>query len=136
MAYKKNLGFYLFCLTVVVGTCVGISRVDWLGVWFGLEINLFRAIPLLLGTGSPREAESMLKYFLIQGVGSGVLLGGALINSNSLGVMYVTSFTQIEMSLIGVCLGMMIKVGLAPFHFWLPSVIRGLRWEACFLLRV
>lgn len=32
LAYKKNLGFYLFCLTVVVGTCVGISRVDWLGV--------------------------------------------------------------------------------------------------------
>lgn len=136
VAYKKNLGFYLFCVTVVVGTCMGISRVDWLGVWFGLEVNLFRAIPLFLGSGSPREAESILKYFLMQGVGSGMLLGGALINLNYLGVIYVTSLLQVEISLIGVCLGIIIKAGLAPFHFWLPRVIRGLRWEACFLLRV
>lgn len=97
---------------------------------------MFRAVPLFLGTGSPREAECMTKYFLIQGVGSGMLLGGALINLNYLGIFYVTSFMAIEMSLIPVCLGIIIKVGLAPFHFWLPRVIRGLRWEACFLLSV
>ena len=57
---------------------MGISCVDWLGVWLGLEINLFSAIPLFLGTGSPREAESAAKYFLIQGVGSAVLFGGRI----------------------------------------------------------
>lgn len=127
VAYKKNLGFYLFCLTVVVGTCVGISRVDWLGVWFGLEINLFRAVPLFLGTGRPREVESMAKYFLMQAMGSGVLLGGALTNLNYLGVVYVTWFMVVEISLIVLCLGMIMKVGLAPFHYWLPRVMRGLR---------
>lgn len=115
---------------------MSISSVDWVGVWFGLEINIFRAVPLVLGTGRPREAESTAKYFLMQAAGSAVLLFGVLINLTSLGVVYVTQYMILEISLIVVCLGLMMKVGLVPFHFWLPSVIRGLTWEACFLLRV
>lgn len=90
----------------------------------------------MLGTGRPREAESTAKYFLMQAAGSAVLLFGVLLNLVIVGIVYVTPYLTLEIPLIVICLGMMMKVGLVPFHFWLPSVIRGLTWEACFLLRV
>jgi NADH:ubiquinone oxidoreductase subunit 2 (subunit N) len=30
----------------------------------------------------------------------------------------------------------MIKLGMAPFHFWLPHVIGGIRWVSCVVLSV
>lgn len=82
------------------------------------------------------EAESAAKYFLVQSIGSALLLNGALINLNYNGTIFVRGLTAIEISIIICVIGLIVKVGLIPFHFWVPRVIGGVSWEACFVLRV
>lgn len=96
---------------------IRVSRGDWLGVWVGLEVNLFRVIPLLLGGGSSRECECCIKYFMMQAIGSILVLGGALVNMAYLGLFYVRDDLIGEMSSIVVSVGLIVKIGLVPFHF-------------------
>ena len=87
----------------------------------GLEINLLSFIPLVVCRLGEIEAESRLKYFLVQALGSSlILLGGfSLINyPNSIITFYISSFFLI-------C-SLIIKIGIFPFHFWLPHVMGGL----------
>ena len=49
-----------------------------LGLWAGLEINLLGFIPLIVRRGITLEAESAIKYFLVQALGSRVLLIGRI----------------------------------------------------------
>lgn len=105
-------------------------------MWFGLEINLFRVLPLFLGTGSAREAESAAKYFVVQAIGSAVLLMGSFVRLWYFGTMFVRELLTLEMGKIVVSVGLLVKAGLVPFHFWIPRVIRGMGWESCFILRV
>lgn len=107
-----------------------------MGVWFGLEINLFRVVPLFLGDSTTRKAESTIKYFLLQAIGSVVVLSGALLNLTSFGARFVGRFIFMETARVLVMVGLIVKVGLVPFHFWVPRVMRGLGWGSCFVLSV
>lgn len=93
-------------------------------------------IPLFLGRGMAEEAESTIKYFLLQVVGSAVLFRGALINMSYYGGGCVGGVMMMEVAGLLMMVGLMVKVGFVPFHFWVPRVISGLRWESCFVLRV
>lgn len=79
-----------------------------------MELNLFGAIPFLLGDRKG-EIESAFKYFLIQVFGSIVFLFsiicGTWVDSLPLRFFILT--------------GLFIKLGVAPFHFWVPSVLAG-----------
>jgi NADH-ubiquinone oxidoreductase chain 2 len=83
-------------------------------VWVGLEINLISFIPLMTQSWQFREGDAMVKYFLPQALGSGMLLLGGLLD-----VSFVYFFNFI-------CLAFLVKMGAAPFHFWVPGVISGL----------
>lgn len=107
-----------------------------MGVWLGLEVNLFRILPLILGGGSSGEAESCVKYFVVQVVGSGLMFFGALLGAGYWGYFVVRGCLVGEVVLWVVVVGLLIKIGIAPFHFWLPRVMARLRWEACFGLSV
>lgn len=93
-------------------------------------------MPLLLGGRSSGECECCVKYFLMQAIGSILVLGGALVNIIYLGLFYVGDSLMGEISSIIVSIGLMVKMGLVPFHFWVPRVMSGVSWEACFILRV
>lgn len=126
----------MFISTALLGRLRAISRTDWMGVWLGLEVNLFRVLPLLLGGGSSGEAESCVKYFVVQMVGSTIMLGGALLGMGYWGSFAVRRCLIREMSLGVVLVGLSVKLGLFPFHFWVPRVMLGVSWEACFGLCV
>lgn len=80
---------------------------------------------MLLGGGSSLECESSIKYFLVQVVGSIVVLGGALINLFYVGLFYVEGYLVGELTSFLVGVGLIIKIGLVPFHFWVPRVMSG-----------
>nr|YP_006073358.1 NADH dehydrogenase subunit 2 [Solemya velum]AFG18178.1 NADH dehydrogenase subunit 2 [Solemya velum] len=138
---------FMFLLLTMLGTIFSISSSHWMGVWAGLEINLLGFIPLLVYGGSTLEIESGVKYFIIQSMGSGILLMGSLLISmaalswTNLGPLLSTeissmSFIQKDMSFYGalVMVSLLIKIGLTPFHFWLPSVMSGLSWFSVLIL--
>ena len=94
-------------------------------VWCGIEIRFFGLIPLLVGK-SAKEAESRFKYFMVQVMGSSLILCCIV---SILGDIYVGYFLMVFM-----VLGLFLKLGVFPFHSWFPRVIRGCSARGCFLL--
>nr|BCO38794.1 NADH dehydrogenase subunit 2 [Vargula hilgendorfii] len=103
----------LFTLTLMTGTMITVSSPSWFSAWMGLEMNLLSFIPLLMQ--SPQSTESAIKYFFMQAIGSMIIMflimTPMLISSNTL-----------------LLCALAIKLGAAPFHFWLPHAIKGTSW--------
>lgn len=113
--------FFFFFVTLVIGTLMRVSSFNWLYVWIGLEINLISFIPLIISSSVDLETERSLKYFLVQALGSGLLLFGSLVYIN-----YPNSILPGWVSVYIILVRIIIKLGMAPFHFWLPHVISGI----------
>nr|QIZ12604.1 NADH dehydrogenase subunit 2 [Hemiarthrum setulosum] len=123
----------IFSFTMIFGSIFSLSSSHWFGVWLGLEINLLSFIPIMVEKGGSLETECAIKYFLVQAVGSALFMLGILTLTNS--------FTSWGYSLDGsvsstslIFFGLLIKLGAAPFHLWVPGVVSGLSWMCNFLL--
>nr|AVN68176.1 NADH dehydrogenase subunit 2 [Nocticola sp. JW1 9/1] len=100
------------------------SSTSWLSAWIGLEINLMMFIPIMLMKKNNLSTESSMKYFLIQAMGSSSLLFMVImIQLNSMNSIF---------PLLAIPLAL--KMGLAPLHWWLPSIMEGLDWISCLTL--
>nr|YP_010688223.1 NADH dehydrogenase subunit 2 [Pillucina pisidium (Dunker, 1860)]WBR65417.1 NADH dehydrogenase subunit 2 [Pillucina pisidium (Dunker, 1860)] len=117
------------------GSLLSISSSDWVGVWFGLEVNLFAVVPFFCGIGSSKEMEAVIKYYIVQSIGSMVLLLGAIMGCCGFGFLLTKNEVNSLpfMMLMG---GLIVKMGLVPFHFWIPGVMSGLSWISCLVLSV
>nr|YP_009420763.1 NADH dehydrogenase subunit 2 [Conomurex luhuanus]ASO76827.1 NADH dehydrogenase subunit 2 [Conomurex luhuanus] len=125
----------MFVFTMMSGTLFSVSSSHWLGIWAGLEINLIGFLPLLVYQKSMAESESAVKYFVVQALGSSLLMFGSLSSyslSFSWDISTVSSYYVI--TIFALSCGLCMKMGLFPFHFWLPSVMAGLPWISCLLL--
>nr|UFI48581.1 NADH dehydrogenase subunit 2 [Amalda bellonorium] len=127
---------YMFLMVMGVGTMLSVSSIHWLAIWAGLEINLIGFLPMLVYQKSVSESESAVKYFIIQALGSSLLMFGSLLIFSMSFSWDVSNWTQLTKNpgLIFLVAGLCIKLGLFPFHFWLPSVMAGLPWMTCLLL--
>nr|WIM50748.1 NADH dehydrogenase subunit 2 [Conus ventricosus]WIM50800.1 NADH dehydrogenase subunit 2 [Conus ventricosus] len=132
----SSLPFGLMFLFVMgFGTMLSLSSVHWLGIWAGLEMNLIGFLPMLIYQKKISESESAVKYFIVQALGSSLLIFGSLLG-------FSTSFSWDVMSggmggILGLCAlvsGLSVKLGVFPFHYWVPSVMAGLSWVSCMLL--
>lgn len=67
----RNLSFS--CGLVVASIVFSLVRPRWVGIWVGIEINLFGAITLLVNN-KKRTVDSGFKYFFAQSFGSRVII--------------------------------------------------------------
>lgn len=109
---------FLFLSTLISRTFIALSASHWLILWVALEINIISFIPLITFSRQFQETEAAIKYFLFQALGSSLLLLG--------------SYSPNLFPLITI--GILVKLGIAPFHFWFPSAINAIRWPICLLL--
>nr|QCT05259.1 NADH dehydrogenase subunit 2 [Microgale soricoides] len=110
--------------TLISGTLITMSSSHWLMAWMGLEMNMFAIIPLIIKAHSPRSTEAATKYFLVQASASMMLLMAASINFMYSGQWTLTNMDhQVACTLLLIAL--MMKLGMAPFHFWVPEVAQG-----------
>lgn len=116
----------LFISTLILRTFLSISASHWLLLWLGLELNLLRFIPFIITSKSLQETEGAVKYFIAQALGSALILLGALILFNP--------HLSPELRIIPIILGAINKLGLAPCHFWFPTVIASISWLSCLTL--
>nr|YP_003934517.1 NADH dehydrogenase subunit 2 [Arcuatula senhousia]ACY00230.1 NADH dehydrogenase subunit 2 [Arcuatula senhousia] len=108
----------LLCSFLVVsGPLISISSSSWSGVWVGMELNLFSFLVIMNGGGS-FDLEPVVKYFVVQSMGSVVFI---------FGVMYMYFFLKNSFIII-MMLGLLMKIGIFPFHSWVPSVVTKSRW--------
>ena len=93
-----------------LGTIIRLSGANWVVVWLGLELNLFSFLPFLADEKRQQGAERVCKYFMVQVIGSLIFLFGVAIWH---GLRF---------------LGLLVKAGRAPVHFWFPAVVSGVSW--------
>nr|BAI77366.1 NADH dehydrogenase subunit 2 [Malthopsis jordani] len=108
-----------------LGTTLTFASSHWLLAWMGIEMNTLAFIPLMAQRHHPRAVEATTKYFLAQAAAAAVLLFAALTNA------WLTGQWDIQQTLSPTPTAMLtcalaLKVGLAPFHTWLPEVLQGL----------
>lgn len=117
--------FIIILLTMILGTIIVIISSHWLLVWIGFEINMLAIIPIIISKHNPRATEASTKYFLTQSTASILLIMAVIINLIFSGQWTVIKlFNPIASILITIALTM--KLGIAPFHFWVPEVTQGI----------
>nr|YP_009740719.1 NADH dehydrogenase subunit 2 [Bryodema dolichoptera]QID03694.1 NADH dehydrogenase subunit 2 [Bryodema dolichoptera] len=120
----------LFLSLLMMGTILSISSNTWLGIWMGLEINLLSIIPLLTDSKNMVINESSIKYFIIQVMPSTMLLISILL----IQMKYMIWWEKENIPSMMIMSSMMMKMGAAPFHFWLPEVMGSTSWMNCLIL--
>nr|WIA65658.1 NADH dehydrogenase subunit 2 [Callosciurus caniceps caniceps] len=121
MNLLTSLAIYL---TLFLGTLITLLSSHWLLAWVGLEMSMLAMIPILMGKANPRSTEAASKYFLVQATASMLLMMGAIMNFMKTGQWLLTNpLAPIPSLMITTALAM--KMGLAPFHLWVPEVTQG-----------
>uniref|UniRef100_D0U1W2 NADH-ubiquinone oxidoreductase chain 2 n=2 Tax=Nanorana quadranus TaxID=310671 RepID=D0U1W2_NANQU len=111
-------------LSLAIGTTMTLMSHHWLLAWIGLEINTLAIIPLMTKTPHPRAIEAATKYFLTQASASALILFSSTMNAWKTGEWSITLLS--DPYTITLSMAIMMKLGLAPLHFWLPEVIQGI----------
>nr|ATX68936.1 NADH dehydrogenase subunit 2 [Phataginus tetradactyla] len=114
----------LILLTVFLGTLLIMISNHWLMIWVGFEMNMLAMVPILMKKPSPRATEAATKYFLVQATASMLLMAAVTINLMWSGEWAIMKMNNTTSSTI-ITLAMMMKLGMAPFHFWVPEVTQG-----------
>lgn len=91
-----------------------------------MEVGFLGVIGVMRGQ-SIGEVERTIKYFIVQVLGSLCFLLGVMVGC---GGVFLGS--ELILMVVGLCF----KVGLFPFHFWVPAVISQVSWWGCFIIGV
>jgi NADH-quinone oxidoreductase subunit N len=130
--------FYALLLFSTVGAMFMASARDLLTAYLAIEVLSFSLyVAVSLGKNDPRSGEAALKYVLLGGVASAMLLYGL---SMLYGVAGSTQYSEIAASLaagtdgfelpllLGLALiiaGVGFKASAVPFHMWTPDAYEG-----------
>ena len=133
--------FYTLMLFAVTGIMLLVSAGSLVTVYLGLELLSLSSYALVaLHRDAPLPAEAAIKYFVLGALASGTLLYGmsmvygasgmggtpTLDLAQLHGVMaYTTSPKLLLFGLLFMIVGIGFKLGVAPFHMWLPDVYHG-----------
>nr|AUW38603.1 NADH dehydrogenase subunit 2 [Sphaerocoris annulus] len=112
----------LFSLIMIFGTVMTMSSNNWISMWMGLEINMMAFIPMV-SSKNKSSSEVMMIYLLVQSISSMMLMFSIIMLNLSASV-----FESMMM------ISLLIKLGAAPFHMWLPEIISKMNWTSSFIL--
>ncbi|HEX7821494.1 MAG TPA: NADH-quinone oxidoreductase subunit NuoN [Sphingobium sp.] len=125
----------ILILLACVGMSIMVSAGDFLTLYVGLELNSLAAYVLAsFMRQDERSAEAGLKYFVLGGLASGILLYGI---SLLYGFAGSTGFDGVSAAvadgldkgelfgLVFVLAGLSFKMSAVPFHMWTPDVYEG-----------
>nr|YP_009108333.1 NADH dehydrogenase subunit 2 [Tenuibranchiurus glypticus]AIU94544.1 NADH dehydrogenase subunit 2 [Tenuibranchiurus glypticus] len=107
----------VFIFFTFSGAFLAISSTSWFIAWLGLELNLISFLPLISSKTNLLSSEAALKYFLIQALGSAIIIFSTTLPS-------MTS----NLPLTFLALALLLKMGAAPLHFWFPQIMEGMNW--------
>nr|AFN41743.1 NADH dehydrogenase subunit 2 [Hipposideros lekaguli] len=117
--------FIMISSTIILGTLIVMTSSHWLLIWIGFEMNMLAVIPMLMKRFSPRATEAATKYFLTQATASMLFMLAIIINLLHSGQWTITNMLNPTASTI-MALALAMKLGLSPFHFWVPEVTQGI----------
>nr|AIW64247.1 NADH dehydrogenase subunit 2 [Cheirogaleus crossleyi] len=120
-------------MTIFTGTILTMISSHWLLIWIGLEINMLAIIPILTMKTNPRSTEAATKYFLTQATASMLLMFTIIMNAMNSG-QWSTMIIHNNLTSFTIIVALTMKLGMTPFHFWVPEVTQGITLTAGMLL--
>nr|ANS57962.1 NADH dehydrogenase subunit 2 [Osteochilus salsburyi]UER93881.1 NADH dehydrogenase subunit 2 [Osteochilus salsburyi] len=108
-----------------LGTTLTFASSNWLLAWMGLEINTLAITPLMAQHHHPRAVEATTKYFLTQATAAAMILFASTMNAWTTGEWNINDMSN-PIANTAFMMGLALKIGLAPMHFWMPEVLQGL----------
>ncbi len=134
-----NLGgeFYVLALFSMLGQMIMISGNSMLSLYLGLELMSLSLYALVaLRRDHAVSTEAAMKYFILGALASGFLLYGMSMIYGATGSLDLTVIKQVSSAaganqnilvfgLVFVVAGLAFKLGVVPFHMWVPDVVQG-----------
>ena len=132
--------FVTLLLFSLLGMMVMISAASFLTLFLGLELMSLCLYALVaLNRDSALATEAAMKYFVLGALSSGLLLYGMSMIYGATGTLNVyevashaarlsasaSERTFLVFGLVFLVAGLAFKVGVAPFHMWIPDVYHG-----------
>nr|YP_009488340.1 NADH dehydrogenase subunit 2 [Dictyla platyoma]AWD31599.1 NADH dehydrogenase subunit 2 [Dictyla platyoma] len=115
----------LFLIMILLSTMMMMSSTKWLSMWLAMEINLMMTIPLIFSVKNKEISEKTMIYFLTQTMASILFLMMVISKSMNMGMFFIKSLMT---------LSMMIKLGVPPFHLWMPEMLNKMNWMIMFIM--
>ncbi|HMM55504.1 MAG TPA: NADH-quinone oxidoreductase subunit NuoN [Candidatus Desulfobacillus sp.] len=137
---ERNLDkgeFYVLVLFATLGMMVMISASHFLTLYLGLEmLGLSLYALVAIDRDSARATEAAMKYFVLGALASGLLLYGMSMVYGAVGSLDLYEIGQriaggggdrqvLLLGLVFIVAGIAFKLGLVPFHMWVPDVYHG-----------
>ena len=131
--------YFLFLSISCLGLMMLVSSVELLSLFVALELSSF-ALYLLVpmrdeNTGVRYQMESAIKYILFGVMATGIMLFGMSYLYGLTGTTYLNELLPAlhgmysePAAMIGIAMvmgGFFYKLGVFPFHFWVPDVYQG-----------
>ncbi|MCT7305586.1 NADH-quinone oxidoreductase subunit NuoN [Ralstonia wenshanensis] len=129
--------FYMFALFTLGGQVVMITGNNFLVLYLGLELLSLASYTLVaLRRRSNVSSESAMKYFILGALASGLLLYGMSMLYGATGSLELGKVfdaikngeinkTILVFGVVFIVAGLGFKLGVAPFHMWVPDVYQG-----------
>nr|ACY36734.1 NADH dehydrogenase subunit 2 [Crocidura grayi] len=125
--------FIILLGTIMLGTSIVMTSSHWFMTWLGFEMNMMAIVPILMKKYSPRSMEAATKYFLTQATASMILMLAIIINLMYSGQWTIKNMENYTASTL-ITIALVMKLGLAPFHFWVPEVAQGVSLNSGLIL--
>ena len=129
--------FFVLALSATLGMMVMISANHFLTLYLGLELLSLSLYTLVaLNRDSAESTEAAMKYFVLGALASGLLLYGMSMIYGATGSLEITAVARaleaekvnkavLVFGLVFVVSGLAFKLGVVPFHMWIPDVYHG-----------
>ncbi len=129
--------FFVLILFAMLGMMVMISGSHFLTLYLGLELLSLSLYALVaLQRDSRIATEAAMKYFVLGAIASGMLWYGLSRVYGATGTLDISNLaarlpainhlnTVLVFGLVFTIAGLAFKLGLAPFHMWIPDVYHG-----------
>ncbi|KXW59338.1 NADH-quinone oxidoreductase subunit NuoN [Ferrovum myxofaciens] len=129
--------FFVLILFALLGIMVMISANHFLVLYLGLELlSLSLASLIALQRDSSVATEAAMKYFVLAALASGMLLYGLSMIYGATGTLQMAEVANViaqgnadpgilVLGLVFMVAGLSFKLGVVPFHMWVPDVYEG-----------
>jgi NADH-quinone oxidoreductase subunit N len=132
--------FLALLLFALLGMMVMMSANSFITLYLGLELlSLCLYAMVALNRDSAASTEAAMKYFVLGALASGLLLYGMSMIYGATGTLTITDVakqvgrlsghagdhTFLVFGLVFVVAGLAFKLGVVPFHMWIPDVYHG-----------
>ena len=129
--------YYILAMFALLGMMVMISATHFVTLYLGLEmLSLSLYSMVALNRDSAVSTEAAIKYFVLGALASGLLLYGMSMIYGGTGNLDIALVAReiasgeakkgmVVFGLVFVVAGLAFKLGVVPFHMWIPDVYHG-----------